>query len=65
MSSFLFSLSTQIRSPVIDYQLAHEDRISLADEITKPMNTLNAQNSIKPSKDDEFKEKKKDKTSDA
>ncbi|CAF0936378.1 unnamed protein product [Rotaria sp. Silwood1] len=66
--------SSQIKMPqvpphIIDHALTNDDKISIVDEITKPMSTLNTRNSIKLSKDivesrEESKEKKKDKLND-
>jgi hypothetical protein len=51
-----------IRAPLIDRRLVDDDRISVVDEITKPMSELNTRNSVKLSKESE--EKIKDKSSD-
>lgn len=57
-----------IRPQIVDYQ-TNDEKISIIDELTKPMSELNTRTSLKSSKDIEIKDdnrdKKKDKTSDA
>ncbi|CAF3741377.1 unnamed protein product [Rotaria sordida] len=60
---------SQVPPQIIDHSLTNDDKISIVDEITKPMSTLYTTNSIRPLKDivesrEESKEKKKDKISD-
>ncbi|CAF0893457.1 unnamed protein product [Adineta steineri] len=54
----------QVLPQIIDHRLTDEERVSITDDITKPMNTLNTMHSTKPMRDIESEEKKKDKTSD-
>ncbi|CAF4031647.1 unnamed protein product, partial [Rotaria sp. Silwood2] len=60
---------SQVPPQIVDHPLTNDDKISIVDEITKPMSTLNTRNSIKPSKDiveskEDNKEKKKDRIND-
>ncbi|CAM4741456.1 unnamed protein product [Rotaria magnacalcarata] len=55
----------QVPTQLVDHQIISDDKISIVDEITKPMSTLNTRPSIKISKELESKEESRDKKKDS
>ncbi|CAF3232494.1 unnamed protein product [Rotaria socialis] len=55
----------QVPTQLVDHQIINDDKISIVDEITKPMSTLNTRTSIKISKELESREESRDKKKDS